>query len=199
MKELRIRVHFIEEILGTASANPELHREYIASKAEDAASIEEEIAAIGVTAEVEKAMTVFPRDAEDNPIFWDYQWKGFFKDTCSALKRVDGTKSKSMKAYKKIIDGLVFPSPRMIPIKFDGEMGDCQRPLRASTPQGERIALANSEAIPAGAECELSILLFDDSLVDAVIEWLDFGKYRGMGQWRNSGKGRFEYEIIEII
>lgn len=28
------------------------------------------------------------------------------------------------------------------------------------------------------------------------MEWLDYGKLRGLGQWRNSGKGRFTYEIL---
>lgn len=32
---------------------------------------------------------------------------------------------------------------------------------------------------------------------EAVLEWLDYGKLRGLGQWRNSGKGRFEYEVVE--
>lgn len=28
------------------------------------------------------------------------------------------------------------------------------------------------------------------------MEWLDYGKLRGLGQWRNSGKGRFTYELL---
>lgn len=48
MKNLKIRITFTEELLGTASANPELHRDFIASKAPDAVNIEEEIAAISV-------------------------------------------------------------------------------------------------------------------------------------------------------
>ena len=31
----------------------------------------------------------------------------------------------------------------------------------------------------------------------AVLEWLDYGILRGIGQWRNSGKGRFTYEVLE--
>ena len=84
----------------------------------------------------------------------------------------------------------------MIPIEFDGEIGSCQRPLRASTPQGERIALANSETIPAGATMEFDIKLLSDTHVPLVTECLNYGKYRGTGQWRNSGKGRFTWELI---
>ena len=47
MKEMKIRIIFTEEVLGTASANKEIHEEYIASKAPDAKSIEEEVAAVG--------------------------------------------------------------------------------------------------------------------------------------------------------
>lgn len=60
MKTLRGRFDFIEEVLGTASGDPEIHAKFIASKADDAPSLEEEVAALGAEAvEVEK-MTVFP-------------------------------------------------------------------------------------------------------------------------------------------
>ena len=114
-KVLTVRVHFFEEILGTASANPEIHEEFIASKAPDAMSREEEIAAIGAEEVFEKGMTVFPRDDAGNPIAWDYQWKGFFKDAAGALRKVPNSYCSKIKAYKKEIDGLIFPEPRMIP------------------------------------------------------------------------------------
>ena len=41
------------------------------------------------------------------------------------------------------------------------------------------------------------VLLLGKGLKKAVLEWLDYGKLRGLGQWRNSGKGRFEYEVEE--
>lgn len=94
-------------------------------------------------------------------------------------------------------DGLIFVSPRMIPICFSGEMSECQRPLRAQTAQGERVSLANSEQIPAGSTCEFEVLCMDDSHEKAVLEWLNYGAMRGIGQWRNSGKGRFTYEILD--
>jgi hypothetical protein len=28
-----------------------------------------------------------------------------------------------------------------------------------------------------------------------VEEWLEYGELRGLGQWRNSGKGRFTAEV----
>ena len=47
MKEMKVELTFTEKILGTASGNPELHSEFIASKAPDAPSRAEEVAALG--------------------------------------------------------------------------------------------------------------------------------------------------------
>ena len=196
-KVLKVKVTMFEEILGTASANPEIHEEFIASKAPDAPSREEEVAAIGAEEVFEKGMTVFPRDKDGKPIAWDYQWKGFFKDACAALRKVPGSQCGKIKAYKKEIDGLIFPQPRQIPIEFDGEMGICQRPLRGQTAQGERVALASSESIPAGATMTFDIKMLLPDHEKAVREMLDYGELRGFGQWRNSGKGRFTYEVLE--
>ena len=197
MKTLKVKVTMSEELLGTASANPELHEEFIASKAPDAPSREEEVAAVGAEQVFDKSMTVFPRNAEGKPIAWDYQWKGFFKDSCGMLRKVPGTECGKVKAYKKEIDGLIFVVPRQIPIEFDGEIGICQRPLRAQTAQGERVALASSECIPAGATMTFEVKMLLDSHEKFVKEMLDYGVLRGFGQWRNSGKGRFTYEILE--
>lgn len=197
MKEIRVRLTFTEEILGTASGNPDIHGEYIASKAPNPKSMTEEIEAIGEEAVKEKGMTVFPRNKEGQPILWDYQVKGFFKDTCSSLRKVPGSQSGKIKAFKKEIDGLIFIKERRIPYQFEGEMGECQRPLRASTAQGERVSIANSETIPAGASVEFTVLMLTDTHEKAVREWLNYGMLRGFGQWRNSGKGRFTWEEIK--
>ncbi len=196
MKELKVKLAFTEEVLGTASADKEIHRTYIASNAPDAPTLEEEIAAIGEEEVIEKAMTVFPKD-NGAPIFWDYQIKGFFKDACGMLRKVSGSESSKIKAYKKEIDGLIFIKERKIPIVFEGEIGNCQRPLRGQTAQGEKIALANSETVPATATVEFTVQCMCDSHMKAVAEWLDYGQYRGIGQWRNSGKGRFEWAEVK--
>lgn len=197
MKKLNIVLTLTEEILGTASSNAEIHSEFIASKAPDAKSRDEEIAAIGADKVEEKTMTIFHRH-EDKPILFDYQIKGFFKDACSSLTRVPGTKSKELKAYKKVIDGTIFVEPRMIHFEIPNgqEIGNCQRPLRAQTAQGERIALANSETIPAGTKIKFTVNLLDGKSEGVVLEWLEYGQLRGLGQWRNSGKGRFTFEVV---
>lgn len=197
MSTIKVRITFFEEILGTASANPEIHREYIASKAPDALSLEEEVEAIGVDGVAEKSMTVFPRNKDGQPVLYDYQIKGFFKDSTGVLRKVPGTKASKIKAYKKEIDGLLFVSPRMIPLNLSGDLGVCERPLRASTAQGERIALASSETAPAGTSVEFEINCLTKDMYELAKECLDYGKLRGIGQWRNSGKGRYDYEILD--
>ena len=195
MKKLTVKVTFIEELLGTASANKEIHEEFIASKAPDAKSLEEEVEAVGAEEVFEKGMTVFPR-VDGRPVAWDYQWKGFLKDAVGMLRKVPGSEAGKVKAYKKEIDGLIFVQPRAIPIEFDGEVGLCQRPLRGQTAQGERVALATSESIPAGATMTFTWVFLCDQHEKLVREALDYGVMRGFGQWRNSGKGRFTWEEI---
>ena len=130
MKKIKVKLTFKEPILGTWPANPNVAREFIASKSPDATTVEDEIAALGADAVADKGMTVFPRDPDGRPIFYDYQIKGFFKDSCGMLSRIGGktetgkkkavNESGRITAYKKTIDGLIFVEPRMIPIVFDG-------------------------------------------------------------------------------
>ena len=142
-------------------------------------------------------MTVFPRMEDGTPFLYDYQIKGFFKDTRGGLRKVKGSKSEKIKAFKKEIDKLIVPEPRCIPFDSYGEIGVCQRPLRAQTAQGERVSLAMSEEIPAGASVTFDIVCVTDDHVKAVREWLDYGRFSGIGQWRNSGKGRFTWEEVQ--
>ena len=212
MKIIKVKLTLTEGMLGTSPNNEDIYTEYIGSKAPDATTLEQEVAALGTDSVIEKGMTVFPRDEDGNPFVYDYQIKGFFKDSCGALSRLTGkdpetgkkakavNESGKMTAYKKVIDGLIFPKPRKIVIQMpDGmEITYCQRPLRAQTAQGERVALAISEEVPAGSVVEFEVVCLDDKHVPAVLEWLDYGQLRGLGQWRNSGKGRFTYEV-EVV
>ena len=197
MKTIKIRATFTEAVLGTLPGNQELYLDYIATKAPNPSTIEDEVAALGVDGVAEKGVTVFPRTEDGKPFIYDYQLKGFFKDTCGMLRNVKGTESANLKAYKKYIDGLVFVSPRQIIINTDKPVTICQRPLRASTPMGERIAIAASEEIAAGATIEFTVDVFKDDMLDTVYEWLDYGRHRGLGAWRNSGKGAFTCEVID--
>lgn len=196
MKTIKVKLTLLEEMLGMSPASPDIYDKFIATKAPNDEAKIEELSNIPLSQE-EMGMTVFPRNEEDEPILYDYQIKGFFKDTCGMLRRVPKTLSSKVKAYKKEIDGLIFVGPREIKINIAGDMGTCQRPLRAATPQGERVALASSETVPAGSTLEFEIMCMLDDQINLVLEWLEYGVFRGLGQWRNSGKGKFEFEVIE--
>lgn len=129
-------------------------------------------------------MTIFHKYEDGKPFVYDYQVKGMFKDSCGMLRKVKGSESSKIKAYKKEIDGLIFVKERKIPLIFDGDMGTCQRPLRANTPQGERISLACSETVPVGTTMEFTVQCLEDSHVKVM-------RLYSSGRKRNkSNKGR---------
>ncbi len=207
METRRVRFTTIAEMLGTNPGCKEIHEEFIASKAPDAESRKQELEHMPKEEMVSKEMTVFYRNPETNEIEIPNHWVyGFMKSACGYLRRVDDTKSKKLTSYKKVIDGLIkaFPdanNPRgrfaTLHLPEGGEIGNCQRPLRAQTMQGERVALANSETVPEDSWFEFDIVAIDPKLWPVIEEWLDYGIYSGMGQWRNSGKGAFMWEYVE--
>lgn len=200
---MKIRITLTEEVLGSSPSNEELLAAYIASKAPTDDLTAQEVDNIKAQA-AEERTTIFPKTADGTPFIYDYQIKGMFKDSCKALATAGkagypgGKHCAALKAYKKAIDGLIFVSPREIPYNLHGlKMGFCERPLRAQTPMGERVSIAKSESVPAGATAEFEIECLDEKLEDMVRECLDYGAKHGLGQWRNSGKGRFEWEEVK--
>lgn len=59
------------------------------------------------------------------------------------------------------IDGLIFVKERKIPYQNYKRLGDCQRSLRANTPQGPRVALAHSEILK-NAYDEVIAIFYED-------------------------------------
>lgn len=202
MKELTVKLTLTEDILGSQPGDPELHKTFIASKAPDAESREEEIAAMGVEEFVERQMTYFHRTKDGKPCLMNYQIQGFFKSAAKVVNEMTGNPLKKLTAFKKKVDLFVFvqgmDGSRFLPFEIPegGKIGNLQRPLRAQTMQGERVTLANSETLPAGCTLTFKIVVLDDSLMDYVKAWLDYGQYNGLGQWRNAGNGRFTWEEI---
>lgn len=199
---MKVKITLLEEALGSSPSNEELLATYIASKAPTADLTEEEVYNIKQQ-QAEDRITVFPKQADGRPFIYDYQIKGMLKDCCKALASAGkagypgGSACAALKAYKKAIDGLIFVYPREIPYDLHGlRMGYCERPLRASTPQGERVSIAKSESVPAGSTAEFEIECLDPSLEKMVRECLNYGTKRGLGQWRNSGKGRYTWEEV---
>jgi hypothetical protein len=194
----QVTLTLLEPMLGTVPKDPEVYASHIMTKAaltDEQAAEELE----SVEHAEEKGWTGF-HQVDGKPIIYDYVVKGFFKDACGMLRRVDKSESSKVRAYKKEIDGLVFITPRQIPIRVNGDgMGVLERPLRAQTAQGERVTLARSDTVPAGTVLEFTINALGGSISEQLLrEWLDYGENRGLGQWRNAGYGRFSYTINKL-
>lgn len=206
-KLIPVNITFKEPLLGTASGNIELHEEFIASKAPELAKASEELEALQVPNEIQKASTIFPSD--DKGLFlWDYQWRGFFKEALLCLIEMGEVTGITKYAIKKAVDSILFVEPRRIYLRdAAGEIikkaeNTLQRPLRAETMRGERIALARSEMLPEGTKCEFTVRLYSVGpkskwkiTEDDVVAALNYGELKGMGQWRGGGWGRFSSEV----
>ena len=211
--ERRVRIEFLEPVLGTSPNNKEIYTEYIASKAPTIENLDAELDAI--PEDSENGITVFPRTKDGKPGFWPYQIRGFFKSGQQMMNdlvtdREERKKKTSgyLSTYKRRIDEHVFvkavdsgwrTQKKLIEIHMPDEagVGFCERPLRAQTMQGERVALAKSESIPEGSWLEFDVLILDPKLEKNLIEWLEFGCLNGLGPWRNSGKGTFVYTMTD--
>lgn len=193
MESLKVRITLLEEALGT----------YIASKAPTEELEAQEIETIKAQ-NAEERLTVFPKLPDGTPFVYDYQIKGMLKDSCKMLAKAGkagypgGKACAAIKAYKRAIDGLIFVEPRCIPYNLHGlKMDYCERILRANTPMGERTSIAKGESVPEGSTIEFSVVCLDPALEKMVKECLDYGTMRGLGQWRNSGKGRFKWDLLD--
>lgn len=51
--------------------------------------------------------------------------------------------------------------------------------------------------MPEGTTAEFEVQLLDKAHEDVVREWLDYGRFYGLGQWRNADYGRFEWMEIK--
>ena len=195
---LRVRLHYIESLLGTAPMDKEIYRTWIAKNALDAKSMEEKIEMMGVEGVFEKGLTGFPRTKDGKIGTMDYTLRGYLKETVTHEKRGDNSVCKKFTAHKTKIDGAVFVRPRFVPINLTGNITILQRPLRAQTAQGDRVAIAASEEVPAGSTQEFIIAMKNKEFDPYIRACLDYGIDHGNGQWRNSGHGRFLWEELDL-
>lgn len=175
----------------------------------------EEIAALNLQIDEMKnegrGLTVFPRNPLTGaPCMYDYQIRGMFKDSFKALLASDSEVFKKAVAGKviskwscdRVVDQCIFAGPRRIDFTLPegGEIGTCDRPLGTTDPRTgqRRNTLASSETVPAGSELTLHVYVLRDDLIPLIEEVFMYGELRGIAQWRNSGKGTYDYEIISI-
>lgn len=208
MFEMSVKLKLTAPLLGTNSNNPNIASEFQLAKRPELLDVSEQLSDLADTlADVSPdiPMTVFLKAADENGEMHEYLSShmilGFFKEACGALARNKDTKSSKLKAYKKVIDTNIFIKERKLFIQGDYTVGTNERPLRTSGPKGERVALANSEEIvwEDGEEVwlECTIQCLQPKLMETVAEWLDYGQYHGLGQWRNARYGTFEWELLD--
>ena len=188
---MKVELTFIEPLLGTLSGEKEIAKEFILSKHPEGEQNDETESLSDI---IEKSSTIFSKE-DGKPFLWNYQIKGFFKDACSMMLRV--AKVTELRAYKKVIDGLIFIRPRKIFLDLSGELYWLERSLRGQTAQGERIALARSETAPASTKFQFEIIILKPNLEKYVRNWLDYGALRGLGQWRNASFGSFTWKELQ--
>lgn len=218
---LTAEITFTTPLLATNPGNDAIYSEYIANLATDEERAEE-IKRLGLDEVDRKGMTVFLRDLDDPmiPLLKDYTWLGYLKARAKALVKIPNTSVNSMKAYIKEIDNLIEVTPRFQPLilpegegigiltkdqirqqKLEGVAADgvdaLERPLRAETMQGDRVALSKSESVPIGTKVKVTFRCERKEGMDLVKECLDYGSVHGTGQWRNAGFGRFTWEKVD--
>lgn len=199
----RYRLTGFTPLLGSQPAKEEIRTEYIASKAPSPERGREEDAMLPDLDS--KGLTVFLRRPEDDALsMMDYHVIAFLKAACSVLAAENGIKQAASK-----VNTYVFAEPRVIPVLRNGkpiidEDSVLERPLRAQTMQGPRVALAASERVddPWTIEFTLKLIANEGTPKSKAVSWealeaaLDYGALRGLGQWRNGGWGRFAWERV---
>lgn len=202
MRAFDLKVKFVTPVLGSqpsrdvaseflARKYAEKHEGESAGREHSGSLPEDEVRSL--QEEVERGTTVFHRDGEGNPVLFDYQVKGFIKEAGRTFNGMGGVKNLRSK-----IDSYLFVRPRQIKLVVPDEgMSYLERPLRAMTMQGERVALAKSELLPEGTYfyCELVLVEPGPITIEMVRELLGYGRLKGLGQWRNGGYGSFEFEL----
>lgn len=193
-KTYKLTVKFITGPLGT-QPQKEVATQYITSKAIDPDTGELPADELETLPEaLEKGTTAFHK-LNGQPIYYDYQIKGFLKDAGQVFNGL-----RNVKSLRSKIDNLVFVEPRQIVLNLPTVDGPsityCERPLRAQTAQGPRTSLARSEELPAGTWFECKLVVYDGPISDGILrDLLSYGERKGLGQWRNGGRGRFQFEL----
>lgn len=197
------RLKGITPILGGMPASKAVYTEFIASKAPNPHDDDEIIE--NLREREEKGITVFARNNRDQICILGRHLKGYMKEALMALKA-----QYDIGSLKNKIDTLFFVDPLFIPFKRGDEYiidedDMLERPLRAETAQGPRVALQSSEMILDPWEVVFEVTLFPNNgsakkqnlCWEAVELALDYGAYHGIGQWRNGDYGKFIWERID--
>lgn len=192
IEKLDLKLVLTEPQLGTVPKDPSVYATYIADKTTEAKKAEEvETVPEDVDKTEARGWTGFHSD-EKGLFIYDYMILGFLKNSGNVLKD-----QLAIKNLRSKIDSYVFCFPRRIHFKRDGKNilkpdDVIERPLRAQTMQGPRVTLVRSDCVFAGAMLEFQLQVLDGPVsVKKIKEMLEYGKMKGLGQFRNGSYGRF--------
>ena len=197
LTKYQVNVTFTTELLGVVPKNAEVYKTWVELKA--AAQADEEPPEVTE----EHSWTGFHSD-EQGLYLMDYMVKGFFKEAASTMPKVLGALKKSGESVsgqvaRGRLDKWLFILPRRIYLGVSKEAGNIERPLRAKTLQGDRIALARSDYVSPGTKIEFTVVVLDDHITETALrEWLSYGELMGIGQFRTGGYGRFTAQIERL-
>lgn len=206
----QVTFRLLEPLLGTVPKNKDVYTRYIAGKTDangnllipDPKMIEEEAAT--VPEDIEKGGWTGFHEDERGIFLYNYAILGFLKEAGNTLRAQIGVANLRSK-----IDQFVFVEPRRIYLGKDRPDGWLERPFRGLTMQGPRVTVVRSDYVDAGTEFSCRLLLLrgqvaskggaKDEITEEVLRTLlDYGKFKGLGQFRNGSYGRFEYELTPI-
>lgn len=203
METRTYQIKGITRILGAQAANPDVRSKFIASKAASLRKGEEETEMLPEDFE-KNNLTVFLRD-NGTLCLSDYVIKGFLKEALGVLKAQNGIASVASK-----VDNLILITPPYLRFGMEGKpcdqaSGILERPLRAMTMQGPRESVTASEYIAEGWTLTFDVTLLQNMptnkskalTFDAIEQALEYGTFKGLGQWRNAMNGRFTFRRVD--
>jgi hypothetical protein len=188
MAVLKVACTLLEPLLGTVP-DRKVYEQYIESKRPPNGEDRE---VETVDDREERGWTRFHTD-EHGLFLYDYQIKGAIKE----LSRIAYPKDNAagLKAVQSKIELFVYVRPRRVYLGVTERDDVLERPLRAQTQQGPRVTVVRSDTVAAGRKFSFEVHLLPGPITEAHIRTvLALGEYRGFGQFRNGGYGRFTFE-----
>lgn len=208
IEKYQVTLELTSDMLGTAPKSKSIYVDHVATKSrkrlikagltdeEIDAKLADELDHYEEHDEELRGHTTFYQDKK-SPYLKAYMIKAFLKEAARRLKE-DG----NLKQLKSKVDQYVFVTTDKIrlPKPEGGEFDVCVRPLRASTPQGERVAISRSDVIEEGAQLTFELHILNEGIgVKLLKELFQYGKYCGLGCWRNGGNGQFKLVKFEQL
>ena len=202
MESYKVTIELDEDFLGTVPKDkqiwgPTLHKDK--NVAEEL--LTGEISTIPEDEEEKSSgYTTFMRD-EDGIFIYNYMIQGFLRENGNTLKDDLGVKN-----LKSKLENNLFIRPRRIRFYQEEDVvrdydATLPRSLRTIGKQGPRTMIQKSDLVSAGSRLTFTLTLHDHKELtsDVLQAILEYGQYRGLGQWRNGGYGTFHVVSFEKV